>query len=136
MTRVGKYPMARRGLAGLVAGSALMVAGAGAAAAAPAGHDTARAATDSRYIQVQQRGAYVANLCIQNQTKDGQVSCTGNVPVGSNRQLQVPAYTHGDKIVFSANVVAGHNAYYTLSDNQTTCTATGTSLIPSASCSS
>ncbi len=83
---------------------------------------------------VHQRGAYIANLCLKNLSKHNIQKCTGNVPVGVNRDLTI-RYNRGDRLEFIVAVAAGHNAYYPeIAPRDQNCWADGTSLAPNAYC--
>jgi hypothetical protein len=91
-------------------------------------------AAGAKTLVVHQRGPYVANLCLKNLSQDNVETCTGNVPVGSNRDLTIQ-YNEGDTLEFIVAVVAGHNAYYSpIADRDQNCWAMGTSLGPIGYC--
>jgi hypothetical protein len=109
--------------------AATLVATAGTADAAPARHHH-----HTKTIIVQQRGVYVANLCLKNISKHNITKCTGKVPAGSVRDLTI-RYNRGDRLEFIVAVVGGHNGYYPwIAPRDHTCWSDGTSLSPGAYC--
>ena len=87
-------------------------------------------------ITAEQAGPYVANLCFKNISQNNIESCTGNIPQGTQRWLEVP-WRYGDVLQFIVAVRWGHNSYYTWTDYASTvywCKAYGTSLSPGSNC--
>lgn len=93
-------------------------------------------AAGTRTIYVCQKGLYIANLCIKNRSKSNHKKCTGNVPVGSRRDLTF-RWDRGDDLAFIAAVKDGHNGYYEpIANRDDSCWSDGSPLNPGVYCRS
>jgi hypothetical protein len=85
-------------------------------------------ARGTRTILVCQRGAYIANLCIKNQTTNNQ-ACTGNIGVGIQTDLNID-WQPGDRLDFINNVMLEDQPevdkeYINLAERDTICWSGG-----------